>query len=326
MKRDVFRWYGTRQRLFLFAVVMARTLALMPQLGAQQRPTAIILRVGMLTGSSSGPAQSAERGVRLGVAEAKQTAQLFGGDVQLFESPLGSDPVGAATRLVSANSVQVLVVTDPLATDAISKFAEQRRLIFLNIAAREQSLRAACRRYTFHVEASDAMYGNAARRSSRKAGPTNSSDDRDSVVLWWQTLERYGAGQINDRYRARYNTGMDGPAWAGWAAVKMIAESALRARSVDAPRLIAYLESPTTTFDGHKGWPLTFRTADHQLRQPLYVLTHDKQSGKLDFHDVPELRSSRNTGTSEGGSSASAALDALIAPPNGPRCQWSTSP
>jgi len=299
---------------------------LLPQLTAQQRPTDITLRIGLLTGSSSGSSQSAERGVRLGAAEAKQTAQLFGGDVQLFESALGSDPVGAATRLVSANSVQVLVVTDPLATDAISKFAEQRRLIFLNIAARDQSLRGACRRYTFHVEASDAMYRKAARRSLRKSGPANASSARDSVVLWWQALERYGAGQINDRYRARYNAGMDGLAWAGWAAVKMIAESALRAGSVDAPRLIAYLESPTTAFDGHKGWPLTFRTADHQLRQPLYFLTHDKQSGKLDFHDVPELRSSRNTGTSEGGSSASAALDALIAPLNGPGCQWSTSP
>src|SRR5436189_254169 len=63
----------------------------------------------------------------------------------------------------------------------------------------------------------------------------------DSVVLWDSTLQRYGASQINDRYHARFGVGMDGGAWAGWVAVKIAAEAALRARSSEPSRLLAYL-------------------------------------------------------------------------------------
>jgi len=37
--------------------------------------------------------------------------------------------------------------------------------------------------------------------------------------------ERYGASQINDRYRDKYGAGMD-EGVAGWAAVKFVAEAA----------------------------------------------------------------------------------------------------
>lgn len=324
IKRDCFHLYATLRKPVLFSVVLLYATVLSPILAAQQTAAGITLRVGMLTGATSRSAQSAERGVRLGVAEAKQTAQLFGGDVQLFETPVGKNPAAAAMRLVSTNRVQVLVVSEPLATDAISKFAEQRRLIFLNLAARDQSLRAACRRYTFHVEASDAMYRNAALLWAQSSRTATASGVHDSVALWWQTLERYGAGQINARYRAKYKTAMDGSAWTGWAAIKIIAESALRTRSAEPSKLIAYLESATTTFDGHKGWPLTFRIADHQLRQPLYILTRDQRSGKFAVHDVPELRATGKAGTPLSGASANQPLDDLIAVPTESTCQWSS--
>jgi hypothetical protein len=55
-------------------------------------------------------------------------------------------------------------------------------------------------------------------------------------------------------------------------AVKVLWESSLRARSGTAGKLTDYLNRDTTQFDGHKGMPLSFRSWDRQLRQPLYVI------------------------------------------------------
>ena len=116
---------------------------------------------------------------------------------------------------------------------------------------------------------------------------------------------------------------MDGGAWAGWFAVKLISEAALRARSSEPAKLLAYLELPSTSFDGHKGWPLSFRGADHQLREPLYVVIPvASPSGAARFRDVPELRGSSSATTGEDPARLNHLLDRLIASPTAPRCQW----
>ena len=58
--------------------------------------------------------------------------------------------------------------------------------------------------------------------------------------------------------------------------------SALRARSPSGKALIAFLERGTSQFDGHKGQPLGFRPWDHQLRQPLYVVTDASKPGVIE--------------------------------------------
>ena len=221
-------------------------------------------RIGLVTPlAASSSAASAARGVRLGAAEAKQTAKLFGGDVELYEASGSGDSgaVAAARRLSSARQVQVLIGASPTDADALSRFSESRGILFFNVASRASSLRAACRRHTFHVDASSTGNGS------------------DSLVLWSPTLQRFGAAQINDRYQRKYGIPMDGQAWAGWAAAKIASEAALRVRSTKPARLLAYLESPENRFDGHKGRPLTFSAADHQLLQPLYT---------RDANDVPD--------------------------------------
>ena len=72
--------------------------------------------------------------------------------------------------------------------------------------------------------------------------------------------------QLNERFRRRFDHPMTGTAWAGWVAVKIASEAALRhGGRLDAAALAA------TAFDGHKGRPLPFG-ADGRLRQPLYVV------------------------------------------------------
>lgn len=97
---------------------------------------------------------------------------------------------------------------------------------------------------------------------------------RADTLLWHETLHRYGAQQLNERFRRRYGRGMDQHAWAGWFALKVVAEAALRARSDDPAALATWLLTPRARFDGHKGRPLAF-DADRRLIQPAYRIAPD---------------------------------------------------
>ena len=156
------------------------------------------------------------------------------------------------------------------------------------------------------------MYANAPVRGATSQAPTN-------VVLWAPTLERYGASQINNRFRAKYRMPMDGGAWAGWVAVKLAFEAALRAGSANPRLILSYLENPSTSFDGHKGWPLSFRSSDHQLRQPLYIASRTSSAATAVFRDVPQLSAISDAGS--GDTNARQALDVLM-PKSAPRCRW----
>jgi len=277
--------YATRQNFLTFFSLLSMGGVSPATVVAQ---TNLTLRIGLVTRVNAlSSAASIARGVQLGVAEAQATATLFGGSVLLSEESVTGTAESAAARLLSERKVQVLISSTAQDADALSRFADKHALLFFNAASRSSTLRAACRRHTFHVEASDSMYSSAMRRTAPGA---------DSAVLWAPSLEKYGASQINGRFRTRYHLPMDGSAWAGWAAVKIAAEAALRARSTAAPALISYLEASSTSFDGHKGWPLSFRSADHQLRQPLYVVARSPQTAAPTIREVPQMSSLATAG------------------------------
>ena len=81
-------------------------------------------------------------------------------------------------------------------------------------------------------------------------------------VLWRPDLERYGAAQLNQRFRARFGYGMDENAWAGWFAIKLAVEAMLRSRQRDPVALAHWLgeSDARPVFDGHKGSGLSFRS------------------------------------------------------------------
>lgn len=218
------------------------------------------LRIGLVVPDSASrtPAQaSAERGVRMGVEEAARSASLFGRTVVLVE---GAD----AARLVGDGRVAALL--GGFSADecrALGDLAAQHGLVFVDLGCDADVLRGAgCRATSFHVAPSAAMLADAVAQAGVVDG---------RAVAWDARLERFGADQLNQRYRARFGEGMDSQGWAGWFAVKMLWESTLRARSVQPAALVAYLSSDAAQWDGHKGRPLSFRAWDHQLRQPLYV-------------------------------------------------------
>ena len=81
-------------------------------------------------------------------------------------------------------------------------------------------------------------------------------------AVWHHTLNRYGAAQLNDRFRSAA-VDINDQAWLGWFAVKALWEAGARNKSLT-----------ELSFDGHKGRALKFNNA-RELIQPLYRLSAD---------------------------------------------------
>lgn len=248
-----------------------------------QAPAADTLRIGLVLPDSATRTTAmngAARGVRMGVDEAARSAQLFGRTVVLVE---GAD----AERLVRDGRVQALLGGFETAEcQALADAARRLGVVYLDVGCGADALRGAgCRANAFHVAPSAAMEADAARMAGGADG---------RVVAWDARLERFGADQLNQRFRARYGEGMDSQGWVGWFAVKVLWESTLRARSAMPGALVAYLRSDAARFDGHKGRPLSFRAWDGQLRQPLYVT-----AGAADPVEVPRAAPGDEAPTSD---------------------------
>ena len=88
---------------------------------------------------------------------------------------------------------------------------------------------------------------------------------------WHWTWERNGAAQVNSRFeRKSGGRHMEGPDWAAWLAVKMIAQAALRTSSADFAKQRAFIFTDGS-FDGDKGLAVSVRPWDHQVRQAILL-------------------------------------------------------
>jgi ABC transporter substrate binding protein (PQQ-dependent alcohol dehydrogenase system) len=125
------------------------------------------------------------------------------------------------------------------------------------------------------------VWPSAAERASALAQAPADARLHARVVVWDSTLERFGADQLNQRFRVAAGRAMTSEAYAGWVAVKILWEASLRAHSVDPGVLSRALLSPTSRFDGHKGSALSFRASDHRLSQPLYLIIEKNGARKV---------------------------------------------
>jgi ABC transporter substrate binding protein (PQQ-dependent alcohol dehydrogenase system) len=92
---------------------------------------------------------------------------------------------------------------------------------------------------------------------------------------WHWSWERHGAPQLNQRFEKHAKRRMQGQDWAAWAAVKSIIESISRTRSTELEKVEAYLRSPKLNLDAYKGVPVSFRSWDNQLRQPILLHSYN---------------------------------------------------
>jgi hypothetical protein len=216
-------------------------------------------------------------GVLLGYMEALQTAKLFQGRtlelVTVQEHGIPTSAAGIATLFAQRGAQVIIAALDDEETHIAALECHAAGAMFINCGAKGNDLRRGlCTPLVFHVEASEAMYDAAARLAPR--------DSR--ITLWDGQLEKYGAAQLNDRFQAAEGAPMKPEDWAGWFAIKAVWESFLRTGNSGPVAVARHMSSESISFDGHKGAPLSFRTWDHQLRQPLYAVSER-------ITDVPDI-------------------------------------
>jgi hypothetical protein len=235
----------TRRRFLREASLLAAA-AVWPRTATHIRA----LRIALIDDAGE-RARARRDGVTLGIEEAKHSAAMFGGAVEL--------------AILSARAADLSRYDALIGDDAASlaDAAQRAHVPYLNVGSEDDALRGArCGSFIFHVAPSATM----SRDAVAGAGTTAAR-----AVAWDASLDRFGADTLNQRFAARFHTPMSADAWLGWFAVKALWESSLRTRSTASEELREYLARESTQFDGHKGRPLSFRAWDRQLRQPLYL-------------------------------------------------------
>lgn len=91
------------------------------------------------------------------------------------------------------------------------------------------------------------------------------------ATAWHRTHEQWGAVQIQNRFREQAGRWMEEQDYAAYLAVRVIGEAATRTKSNDTNRVKDYILSDQFALQGYKGNPLSFRSWDGQLRQPVLL-------------------------------------------------------
>jgi ABC-type branched-subunit amino acid transport system substrate-binding protein len=277
------------RRAFLRASIAVAGASLVPRaaLRALTRDASrvpLTLRVGLVAAGSPdarSPLRELVRGVTLGVEEANRSAALFAGVVALSREDPAPNVSDAAERLMTSARVTALVGgIGRHDCESIANVAERHGVLYFDLACTDDELRSVtCGRQAFHIPASESMRRVALDWWRRPAQASPGAPRNGQIAAWDRALEKYGAEQLNARYRGRFGAEMDDTAWAAWVGVKILWEAAVRARTTDPAVLARQLVRSESRFDGHKGAPLAFRARDHQLVQPLYVVLPDRSRG-----------------------------------------------
>ena len=202
------------------------------------------------------------RGITLGLEEAQRTARLFGWDVVAVRAPDSLAPTDAM-RFLAARGVTAIVGN---LTASLQSLARRHSApVMIDLEKRSSGAPNSCAPSAFHLLAllDSAQWAARGQRETwaRYAG----------LVAWDPALERFGAAQLNERYRNRFGSEMDENAWAGWMSIKIVVDAALRKGTKDPCALEQFLLGTDARFDGHKGVPLFFDPRTRELVQPLFA-------------------------------------------------------
>jgi len=90
-------------------------------------------------------------------------------------------------------------------------------------------------------------------------------------TAWSLVFDEYGSAQLQNRFRRDTGRPMTARDYAGWLALRAIGEAAIRSGKTGGQAIGAYMRSSEFGLAGYKGAPLSFRTWDGQLRQPVLL-------------------------------------------------------
>ncbi|HEX6178408.1 MAG TPA: hypothetical protein VF057_08605 [Thermoanaerobaculia bacterium] len=199
-------------------------LAFFPLSAAEREP----IRVLLITPVH----ESVLAGAKFGAEEAQMTARLLDREFVLIVKTT-VDPDEAAALAKNTRNVDAIAggITREM-SDAIAKAA---RVPFLEIRA-----------------ITDAA-------GSSDDGRFRLTPPASGALTWHHELERFGAGELNQRFKRSTGRNMDSEAYTAWLAMKIVVESELRTRPIEEIRI-----------DGHKGVLLKFDDK-RVLQQPVYL-------------------------------------------------------
>lgn len=90
-------------------------------------------------------------------------------------------------------------------------------------------------------------------------------------VMWDAAQTAPAAKRLDQAFGGQFGTAIDAGAWSTYMAVKIVADASKATGSIDPGVLAGYVADPSHGFRLDKGVPLSFRSWNHQLRQPLYI-------------------------------------------------------
>ncbi|WP_269586151.1 ABC transporter substrate-binding protein [Roseibium sp. Sym1] len=93
-----------------------------------------------------------------------------------------------------------------------------------------------------------------------------------TAVTWSPVVEQWGAAQMQQRFETSAGRSMRSKDYAAWAAIRTIGEAVTRTGSGEAARLRDYILSEKFELAGFKGRPMTYRSWNGQLRQPIPIV------------------------------------------------------
>lgn len=91
------------------------------------------------------------------------------------------------------------------------------------------------------------------------------------TTAWHRAHESWGAVQLQRRFEDLAERAMTPRDFGAWVAVRSLGEAAARTRSVERETLIDYMLSDAFQLPGYLGLPVSYRTWNRQLRQPILV-------------------------------------------------------
>lgn len=92
-------------------------------------------------------------------------------------------------------------------------------------------------------------------------------------TAWAPVVEQWGAAQLQSRFRELAARPMLSHDYAAWAAMRTIGEAVTRTNSGDPSTLRDFILSDAFELAGFKGRPLSYRSWNGQLRQPIPLVT-----------------------------------------------------
>lgn len=92
-------------------------------------------------------------------------------------------------------------------------------------------------------------------------------------AAWAPVVEQWGAAQLQSRFHDQSARDMRAQDYAAWAAIRTIGEAVTRTNAADAATLRSFILSDKFELAGFKGRPLSYRSWNGQLRQPIPLVT-----------------------------------------------------